>query len=170
MQRQQQAEGELIQVYRSLIAVILIALLLGIFGYRYFADMNQIMGQRGDLAYNRLLNVLVMVRSQWLAYGKPKEMELDWKVFDSNTMGKLSNVSISSRVKMSDAGRPLPETKDATGCRKLWYQLMGQELQKQLVVEFHLTEQSCYYKTKSLDSISYQLTTGRVLYVPKPHN
>lgn len=164
MLRQQKAEGELIGVYRSLIAVILIAIILGVFAYRYFAGINQAMGTRADFAYNRFLKVLVVVRSQWLAYGKPEVMELDWKVFDSNMHeGGKDN----SRVRMSSTGRPLPETLDALGCKQLWQQLMGDELNQQISVEYHLDVQACRYVAKNLDSISYQLSSGRVLYIPK---
>ncbi|PIW59984.1 MSHA biogenesis protein MshF [Shewanella sp. CG12_big_fil_rev_8_21_14_0_65_47_15] len=161
MQSQQKAEGDLLRVYGRMITIILVLVMMAVIGIRYFSTMPQVAARSVELEHTRFLNVLAMVRSQWLSLGKPAQLQLDWEVFtdQSQTVGQ-------SVVKMSALGWPQPKQLDHLGCQELWLQLMGSELQEDtLVGEFLSKDTSCRYRSQNGDSIGYQLNSGRVIFL-----
>ncbi len=158
MLSQQQADGELLQVFGKVVAIVLLLTLLGVLGFRYFGSVNNISAQGLRVDHTRLLNVLGMVKAQWLAKGRPNEMKLTW----DSTGTKYAD----SFVKMSSGGWPLPNNLDSSGCEQLWYQLLGLDtLSQQLVSEIGAKREVCSYIANNSDRVGYQLTSGRVIFL-----
>lgn len=84
MLSQQKADNELLKVYGQAIAIVVLLLLLAIFGVRYLNNAPNLGARNLALEHNRFLNVLAMVRSQWLASGRPDKMLLSWHNLASN--------------------------------------------------------------------------------------
>jgi hypothetical protein len=158
MQEQQKAEGELLGIYRSLIAVILLLVLLAIIGFRYFNLAPTLVGHSLALEHDKLQNVLVMVRSKWLSLGQPKQLHLDWLA-----SGKGSQSSVL--IDMSLRGFPLPPTPDDAGCAQLWQQLLGTQVQlKALRVEYRHKPAACSYTADNFQRIVYELERESVSF------
>ena len=168
MLSQQKADGELLELYGKMIAIVLLLALLGVLGFRYFGSVNHIAAQGLRIDHTRLLNVLGMIKGQWLAQGRPKEMRLDWDTGISISADKKSTQITSDMnfVKMSSGGWPLPNKLDSAGCEQLWYQLLGLDTASQQVVSVLGQEGDvCSYVANDFDRLGYQLTTGRVIFL-----
>lgn len=165
MQSQQQADGELVQMFGKVIAIVLLLTLLSILGFRYFGSVDKISAQGLRVDHTKMLNVLAMVKAQWLAKGRPSEMRLEWDGLDFATQEKHVSVD-QNLVKMSHGGWPLPDTADSMGCKQLWHQLLGLAPGKQQIVTQLSSEGDvCSFVAKNADRLSYQLTTGRVIFL-----
>ncbi|MFB2779041.1 MSHA biogenesis protein MshF [Shewanella mangrovisoli] len=161
MQSQQKAESDLLRVYGRLVSLTLILIILAVIGVKYFATMPQLAARSVELEHTRFLNVLAMVRSQWLSLGKPQQMRLDWEVFNEQN---ANNEHTS--VLMSVQGWPQPSHLDDQSCQLLWQQLMGQEAgDESLIGSYFAKDNSCRYRSKNGDSIGYQLNSGRVIFL-----
>lgn len=158
MQSQQQADGELLQVFGKVVAIVLLLTLLSVLGFRYFGSVNNISAQGLRVDHTRLLNVLGMVKAQWLAQGRPSEMHLSW-----DSAGTEYATSI---VKMSSGGWPLPNQANSSGCEQLWYQLLGHDtLSQQLVSKMSAEGDVCSYIANNSDRLGYQLISGHVIFL-----
>lgn len=161
MQSQQKADSDLLRVYGRLISLCLILIILAVIGVKYFSTMPQLAARTVELEHTRFLNVLAMVRSQWLSLGKPSQMRLDWEV-----LNEQSAKNGQTLVMMNSLGWPQPNTLDDQGCQALWQQLMGQELaENTLMGAYFSKDNSCRYRSKNGDSIGYQLNSGRVIFL-----
>ncbi|MEI6859478.1 MAG: hypothetical protein V5788_06810 [Shewanella sp.] len=167
MLSQQKADGDLLGLFGRVIAMVLLIILLGVLSFRYLGSMNNIAAQALWIDHSRFLNVLIMIKAKWLAQGKPKEMRLDW-----DTGGIISNNDQPTKpqgiklVKMSSGGWPLPNKLDSAGCKQLWYQLLGVDAASQDIVS--LLDPNgliCNYTVNDSLSLSYQLVSGRVVFV-----
>lgn len=159
MQTQQKAESDLLRIYGRMITIGLVLVIMAVIGAKYFLTLPQIAGRGLELEHSRFLNVLVMVRSQWLSLGKPQQLRLNWEVFDSPPMEAQSSV-----VDINRLGWPQPKHLSAQGCQDLWLQLMGAEVDDQgLVADYLARDNSCHYLSKSGYSLGYQLNSGRVV-------
>ncbi|MFV0596286.1 MSHA biogenesis protein MshF [Shewanella sp.] len=161
MQSQQKAESDLLRVYGRLVSLTLILIILAVIGFKYFATMPQLAARNVELEHTRFLNVLAMVRSQWLSLGKPQEMRLDWEVFSEQS---ANNEQTS--VLMNAQGWPQPSHLDDQSCQVLWHHLMGQGAgDESLIGSYFAKDNSCRYRSKNGDSIGYQLYSGRVIFL-----
>ncbi|VEE61617.1 Uncharacterised protein [Shewanella putrefaciens] len=161
MQSQQKAESDLLRVYGRLVSLTLILIILAVIGFKYFATMPQLAARSVELEHTRFLNVLAMVRSQWLSLGKPQQMRLDWEVFNEQSVN-----NDQTSVLMSAQGWPQPSHLDDQSCQLLWQQLMGQEVgDESLTGSYFAKDNSCRYRSKNGDSIGYQLNSGRVIFL-----
>ncbi|QXN25474.1 MSHA biogenesis protein MshF [Shewanella putrefaciens] len=164
MQSQQKAESDLLRVYGRLVSLTLILIILAVIGFKYFATMPQLAARNVELEHTRFLNVLAMVRSQWLSLGKPPQMRLDWEVFSEQ-----STNNEHTSVLMNAQGWPQPSQLDDQACQRLWQQLMGQELgDESLIGSYFAKDNSCRYRAQNGDSIGYQLNSGRVIFLTFP--
>ncbi|MEL4281358.1 MULTISPECIES: MSHA biogenesis protein MshF [Shewanella] len=161
MQSQQKAESDLLRVYGRLVSLTLILIILAVIGFKYFATMPQLAARSVELEHTRFLNVLAMVRSQWLSLGKPQQMRLDWEVFNEQSAN-----NDQTSVLMSVQGWPQPSHLDDQSCQLLWQQLMGQEAgDESFIGSYFAKDNSCRYRSKNGDSIGYQLNSGRVIFL-----
>lgn len=127
MRSQQKAESNLLNLYGRMIALIVVLTMMAIIGIKYFSTMPQLAARGLELEHTRFLNIVAMVRSQWLSLGKPSQMNLDWEIFDNQNQQLKPSV-----VKMNTLGWPQPQQRNNQGCQALWQQLMGTELKKAL--------------------------------------
>ncbi|RTR31241.1 hypothetical protein [Shewanella atlantica] len=172
MQSQQQADGELLQMFGKVIAIVLLLTLLSILGFRYFGSVDKISAQGLRVDHTKMLNILAMVKAQWLAKGRPPEMKLEW---DTLGFGELEPLDIEGQtsegnnlVKMSHGGWPLPDVADSVGCKLLWRQLLGRgPVEQHIVTQLNSEGDVCSYIANNSDRLSYQLTTGRVIFLTK---
>ncbi|AVV84028.1 MSHA biogenesis protein MshF [Shewanella putrefaciens] len=73
--------------------------MMAIIGIKYFSTMPQLAARGLELEHTRFLNIVAMVRSQWLSLGKPSQMNLDWEIFDNqNQQLKPSVVKMNPLV------------------------------------------------------------------------
>lgn len=160
MENQERADGELMQVYGKVAAILVFLLILGVLGYGYFAKVDQVSSQGLRLEHGRLLNVLAMVRSQWLVQGRPKEMRLDWSTAIDLGHGQ------QPLIKMSEQGWPTLDEVTEEGCKTLWWQLLGgrDDLAK-IVTQADRAGEVCSYIANNGDRLSYQLRSGRVIFL-----
>ncbi|MDF0535230.1 MSHA biogenesis protein MshF [Shewanella sp. A32] len=155
---QRSADDDLMSVFRQLIAVVLLLLFLGILGSRYFNGLQQVADNGLQVEHNRLLNLLAMVRSQWLTQGKPAMLKADWQLPEATSQHES--------LLMDKGGWPLPVTLDVTGCDQLWLQLLGASaVQAGLDVSYQTDTKECQYRGSSGQRINYQLSTGRVIFL-----
>ncbi|RTR40466.1 hypothetical protein EKG38_00660 [Shewanella canadensis] len=165
MQSQQQADGELLQMFGKVIAIVLLLTLLSILGFRYFASVDKISAQGLRVDHTKMLNVLAMVKAQWLAKGRPSEMRLEWDTsgFQEREPFEAAGQNL---VKMSHGGWPLPDVADSVGCKQLWRQLLGRgPVEQQVVTQLNSEGDVCSYIANNSERLSYQLTTGRVIFL-----
>ncbi|GGI87859.1 hypothetical protein [Shewanella gelidii] len=163
MLKQQQAEGELLSVYGKLIAITIIAMVLAVFSYRYFDQVERVSAQGQSIEHQRLLRILVTLKSQWLSKGQPRYLNLDWHQVIPATANSKSPREIQF-VKMSRQGWPIPDFETVQGCTKLWSALMGKEIDADIDVKYQSQQSVCRYVFDSGYSVSYQLSSGRVIY------
>ncbi|MCZ4337303.1 hypothetical protein [Shewanella colwelliana] len=162
MERQQQADSELMQVYGKIIAIVLMLLILAILGFKFFASVEKVSANGLKVEHSRLLNVLAMVRSQWLTQGRPPQMRLDWST------SLLSDNDHQGVISMSQEGWPIIAGADIVGCKELWWQLLGSRVEAaQISTEISRERNVCSYIAKNGDRLSYQLTSGRVIFLTK---
>tara|TARA_R110002050_G_scaffold60_1_gene490 strand:+ start:411 stop:989 length:579 start_codon:yes stop_codon:yes gene_type:complete len=188
MLSQQKADGDLLKVYGRVIAIVVVLTLLAIFGGRYVNTTSNIGGRGLEFEHNRFLNVLAMVHSQWLASGRPHKMQLSWHHMASNVASsKVSNdnavlqdsaskidaidtdtdlVGTDNWISMSDQGWPTIDTNDVQGCEQLWGHLLATNVQElNIAVDYQSDENICRYHSGNEASLSYQLQTGRVIFL-----
>ena len=164
MQTQQKAESDLLRIYGRMIAIGIVLVIMAVIGAKYFFTLPQIAARGLEVEHARFLNVLVMVRSQWLSLGKPAQLQLNWEVFDN-----LSPETESSVVDINDLGWPQPKHLNDQGCQDLWQQLMGAETDNLgLEADYLVKDNSCHYRSKNGDSLGYQLNSGRVIFLTAP--
>jgi len=167
MQSQQQADSELLQMFGKVAAIVLLLTLLSILGVRYFGSVDKISAQGLRVDHTKMLNILAMVKTQWLVRGRPTEMKLEWDGLDFATQKQQVSV-VQNLVKMSAGGWPLPGTADSKGCKQLWRQLLGRKpIEQQLVTQLSAEGDVCSFVANNSDRLSYQLTTGRVIFLTK---
>ncbi|QSX40464.1 hypothetical protein [Shewanella cyperi] len=153
MQPQREVEGELMGVFRTLTALILLLLILGGLGWRYFSGLESVAGNGLALQHSRLLNVLGMARSQWLSQGQPGEVMLQW----AGDGGR-------SVVKMSKGGWPVPDEASADGCARLWQALLSVKPESGLVsTDYSVEADICSFTTHDGDRLEYSLLSGKLL-------
>ncbi|AZG71837.1 MSHA biogenesis protein MshF [Shewanella livingstonensis] len=190
MLSQQKADDDLLKVYGRVIAIAVVLVLLAIFGVRYLNTTSNIGGRSLEFEHNRFLNVLAMVRSQWLASGRPHQMQLSWHNMVSNEASSetsdhdttSTDASMSSEVingdadadlvgtdnwiSLSDQGWPIIATNNVQGCERLWGQLLATNVQElNITVDYQPDDNICRYYSGSKASLSYQLQTGRVIFL-----
>ena len=69
-------------------------------------------------------------------------------------------------ITLSTHGYPIVDSYDVEGCEQLWQQLLTSTVSElNLVVEYQDEEQICRYFTEDNASLSYQLQTGRVIFL-----
>lgn len=160
MQSQQQADSELIQVYGKIVAIAVMLLILAVLGFRFVGSVDKVSAQGLKIEHARLLNVLAMVRSQWMTQGRPKQMMLDW----STTLDKGGGEQ--NLILMSNQGWPTLDKISEKNCNKLWWQLLGSTNNiAQVVTAQGADIEVCSFIASNGDRLSYQLNTGRVIFL-----
>lgn len=159
MLSQQKADIDLLTLFKKIVTLVVLLLVLSCFAFSYFGQSKQVDYQSIKTEHNRLLNILGVIRSQWLIKGKPKQLKLDWH---SDFNGKVGSVGY---ILMADGGWPLPSVTSVAGCRDLIEELLGAGYIQKLVTEFNLNTGVCRYIGADEASISYQLTSGRVIFL-----
>ncbi|MGI2853224.1 MSHA biogenesis protein MshF [Shewanella algae] len=158
MPSQHQAEEDLLRTFAKLAALVILLIVLALLGVRYFSAVDQVSARGLELEHHRLLNVLAMVRSQWLRLGRPEQMQLDWQTLDHEVQ--------PSPLTMNQAGWPQASSRDDSGCAALWQQLLGGVPHKAVIqAQFIPQDQSCRYLSSSGESLNYQLESGRVIFL-----
>ncbi|GGP88921.1 MSHA biogenesis protein MshF [Shewanella ulleungensis] len=191
MLSQQKADDDLLSVYGKIVAIIVLLIVLLILGARYINTAPNLTSQSLAFEHNRLLNVLAMVRSQWLTSGRPDKMLLSWYDVAPNVLtntkgnagtessknGQLSAsaqldyteadlIGTNNWVKLSPNGWPIVDTYDDQGCKQLWQQLLATSATElSLTVVYQKTEKVCRYVSPNQSSLSYQLQSGRVIFL-----
>lgn len=157
MQPQEQANGKTLSVFRQLITLIVMLVIIAVFADRYFSSVNNVSAQGLAIEHNRLVNVLAMVRSQWLSLNRPDELQVDWLLHDESPA--------SNRLTMHRGGWPTVTSQDNAGCEQLWQQLLGlSAAQSELNIAFDSVAQTCQYIAANGQRIEYQLNSGQVRY------
>ena len=191
MLSQQKADDDLLSVYGKIVAIVVLLVVLAILGARYINTAPNLTSQGLAFEHNRLLNVLAMVRSQWLTSGRPKKMLLSWydvapnvlndtkgnagvessKTGQPSAFGQLDSteadlIGTNNWIQISPKGWPIVDTYDEKGCNQLWQQLLATSTTElSLTVVYQKTEQVCRYVSPNQSSLSYQLQTGRVIFL-----
>ena len=166
MLSQQKADGDLLKLFGNMVAILLLLSVLGVLGTRYFSTLDNISAQGLRLEHSRLLNVLNMIKAQWLAEGRPKQMMLDWDAYVSIHGGTSANQEASDRhlVNINESGWPMPDKLNSAGCERLWYHLLGTKPEAQQILSSVGREgATCDYFARNNDHIRYHLTSGRVI-------
>ena len=189
MLKQQQAEGDLIKVYGRMIAIGVFLLILAVLGFRHLNSIPSMTGKSLALEHNRLLNITAMIKSQWLSTGRPKQLLLNWKSMapdvltnsqaeeyevsqaESLNMAPLQAkdefdtqlVATGNWISLSNKGWPVINSLDVMGCERLWYQLLATQL-NDIAVSYDADTHVCRYLAEDSTSISYQFSTGRILF------
>ncbi|MBR9729063.1 hypothetical protein ACFOD0_15715 [Shewanella intestini] len=182
MIKQYDAEQGIIKVYVRIISVSILLIVLGVLSYRHFNTLPNFVSQSLAIEHKRLLNILAMVRSQWLSKGRPNTLLLNWDTLASNMLddnkganalsgnnrnGTQSEIRLvgenGNRIRLSKQGWPLLESNDKTGCYRLWHQLLASRTDE-LTVTYNDKNQVCHYQSANFDSVSYQALSGRVIY------
>ena len=157
MQPQEQANGKTLGVFRQLITLIVMLVIIAVFAERYFSSVNNVSAQGLALEHNRLVNVLAMVRSQWLSLNRPDELQVDWLLHDESPA--------SNRLLMNRGGWPTVRHYDETGCAALWQQLLGLSAeQSELYIRYDNASQTCQFIAANGQRIEYQLSSGQERY------
>ncbi|ABV89074.1 hypothetical protein [Shewanella pealeana] len=159
MLSQHKADSELLNVYGKLIALIILLIVLFYLSFNYFGSIKQLGQPSIQVEHTRLLNVLGVARSQWLMRSKPDILLLDW-YSDSQ-----EHASSTGQVRMAAGGWPIPDETSVAGCRRLLIELLGPGYMKQIDTRFNPDTGVCRYLGESGESISYQTTSGRVIFL-----
>lgn len=160
MQRQQQAEHKLLRGYGCMVTLTLVLVIVAVIGIKYFSRLPPLSAGPLEQQHSRWVNVLTMVRAQWLSLGKPSQLQLTWQAFAHHPHHQPSVVT------MNEFGWPAPPSPDGQGCQQLWQQLMGTELKvNALVAEYVAQDNSCHFHTQNGDGFSYQQDFGRVIFL-----
>lgn len=185
MLKQQKADDDLLRIYGRIIAISIFLLVLAILGGKYFNVMPDIAGKSLALEHTRFLNMTTMIKSQWLSSGRPKQLLLNWqsmapkatdnkgniesaKVAQQSAADGVDNklVATDNWISLSNKGWPVIDSLDIPGCKRLWYQLLATQL-TDIEVSYDADEKICRYTTEDLANISYQFTSGQVLFFKK---
>ncbi|QYJ86506.1 hypothetical protein K0I73_01750 [Shewanella mesophila] len=160
MQIQQQADSELIQVYGKIVAIAVMLLILAVLGFRFVGSVDKVSAQGLKIEHARLLNVLAMVRSQWMSQGRPTQMMLDWSTALDRGGGE-QNI-----ILMSNQGWPTLDKISENSCNQLWWQLLGSKNNlAQVTTSRGIDGDICSFIASNGDRLSYQLSTGRVIFL-----
>ncbi|ABZ78388.1 conserved hypothetical protein [Shewanella halifaxensis HAW-EB4] len=142
-----------------MIALIILLFVLSYLGFHYFGSIKQVGQPSIRVEHTRLLNVLGVVRSQWLMRSKPETLVLDW--YSDNP----EHASSSGQVRMAVGGWPIPDETSVAGCRRLLTELLGLSYVQQIETQFNSDTGVCRYIGDSGESISYQTSSGRVIFL-----
>ncbi|WP_299569171.1 MSHA biogenesis protein MshF [uncultured Shewanella sp.] len=169
MRKQQKSESDLLKTYARIITLILVSVVMAIIGTKHFSSVDNIGTKSLELEHSRLLYVLAMVKSQWLSQGRPDSLKLSWADTGRGAASKqleADNTNASkSIVQMSDEGWPLLKRDSVEGCKELWHQLMASDLHDiKAEVIYQNETKICRFATEQSGSISYQTSTGRVIF------
>ena len=156
---QQKADIELLTLFGKIFSLVILLLVLSCLAFNYFGGIKQAGQQHIKVDHNRLLNTLGVIRSQWLIRGKPAQLKLDWR---SELDGDIESTGF---VSMAEGGWPLPNETTVTGCRDLIDELLGTGYSQQIVTKFNSSSGVCRYIGESGGSISYQIDSGRVIFL-----
>ncbi|WP_232775170.1 MULTISPECIES: hypothetical protein [unclassified Shewanella] len=159
MLSQQKSDIELLTLFRKIFALVILLLVLSYLAFSHFDSIKQVGQQSIKTEHNRLLNILGIIRSQWLIKGRPEQLKLDWR---SHLDGEIESISY---VSMAVGGWPLPDETSVAGCRDLIEELLGESYTQQIVTKFNSNTGVCRYIGVSGGSISYQTTSGRVIFL-----
>ncbi|MBT1444107.1 MSHA biogenesis protein MshF [Shewanella sp. JM162201] len=159
MLSQRDADSDLLSVYRRLLAVVVLMLLLAALAYRYFGSLDSLSSHSLALEQTRLVNIVLMARSQWLGEGQGEQIKLDWARMHEQAPPAPVVVRISQN------GWPQPAELSDAGCGALWQQLMGYHWDGD--VSLDEPQHSCRYSARGGDTISYQLNSGKVTLVTR---
>lgn len=161
MQSQQKAESDLLRLYGRMVTTILVLLVMAVIGIRYFSYISLLGSPNLELEHTRFLNVVAMVRSQWLSLGKPRQMQLDWEILSEPNVNNKKTL-----VVMSMQGWPQPNQLDDQGCQLLWQQLMGQDIRDTTLIGVYFSkDNSCRYRSENGNRMDYLLDSGRVVFL-----
>nr|WP_283105596.1 hypothetical protein [Shewanella schlegeliana] len=127
--------------------------------FSYFGSIKQLSQPSMQAEHTRLLNVLGVARSQWLMRSKPEILILDW--YSDNP----EHASSTGQVRMAAGGWPVPDETSVAGCRQLLVELLGAGYAQQIETRFNPRTDVCRYIGESGESISYQTTSGRVIFL-----
>ncbi|GIU43636.1 hypothetical protein [Shewanella algidipiscicola] len=157
MQRQQLADSELIQLYGKIIAIVVVLIILTVLAFRFMGGVEQVSSQGLKVEHTRLVNVLAMVRSQWLSQGRPDSLLLNWSTGEASPSVKLEPLLLNRQ------GLPTLKHADEAGCWQLWLQLLGPKPNRvDVIVVTTDNGPACEYVSGNGDKLSYQLNSGRV--------
>ncbi|MCG9695482.1 MSHA biogenesis protein MshF [Shewanella sp. Isolate11] len=155
MQSQQQSDNHLLQVYGRLVALCVLLVILTVFGFRYFNAIEQTSAQNLRVEQSRLLNVLAMIRGQWLAQGRPQQMKLNWLLPENEQ---------DTSILINELGWPTLAHVDENSCKILWQQLMGSDSRFEAsIMAQGLGSDICLYSSRNGDQIRYKLSSGEVI-------
>ncbi|MBQ4890832.1 hypothetical protein A9267_12390 [Shewanella sp. UCD-FRSSP16_17] len=170
MQKQQKSESDLLRTYGRIITLTLVLVIMAVIASKHFSSVESI-GTKGlQLEHSRLLYVLAMVKSQWLSQGRPSALKLSWEDTGVGSANRqLDEVKVQPQnniIQMSPQGWPLLNSSDEAGCRALWQQLMASDLHDIKADVFYQKEpEICRFTTEQSGSISYQASSGRVIFL-----
>lgn len=168
MHSQQQAEGEMLGLYGRMVTLVLVLIILGFLGWRYVNGVEEVRSQSLALEHRRLITTLPMIRSQWLSSGRPHSVKLEWQewhVSEVNAVPASLQAQDGASVLMSTAGWPQLLSLDNLGCERLWLQLLGSSLTElNIIAAYQGNSQSCRYSALDGSVLSYQQTTGDVVF------
>ncbi|WP_076538536.1 hypothetical protein [Shewanella sp. UCD-KL21] len=169
MQKQQQSERNLVKSYIRIVSVTLALVIMAVIGAKHFASLDTIGAQSIQREHNRLLYVLAMVKSQWLSQGRPQSLKLTWENLAPDSVNQQSKDGTLAEqdniILMSTFGRPMLKSASPQGCVELWQQLMASNLQDMGARVNYQTElEICHFATVQSGSISYQVSSGRVIF------
>lgn len=183
MLKQQKADDELLKIYGRIVAISIFLLVLAILGLKYLNAIPDIAGKSLALEHTRLLNITTMIKSQWLSSGRPKQLLLNWQSMAPNGAENKSDVEFTNVeqqnaaddvksqlvapdnwVSLSEKGWPMIDSLDVQGCKRLWYQLLATPL-TDIEVSYDTNDKICRYTVRDSAIISYQFTSGSVLFV-----
>lgn len=159
MLSQHKADAELINVYGKIIALIILLIVLFYLAFSYFGSIKQLSQPSMQVEHTRLLNVLGVARSQWLMRSRPDILLLDW--YSENS----EHASSTGQVRMAAGGWPVPNETSVAGCRQLLAELLGTGYTQQIETQFNSDTGVCRYIGESGESISYQTSSGRVIFL-----
>lgn len=162
MLSQQKADSELLSVFGKITSIILLLVMLTVFGMRYFDSVDELHGSGLEVEHARLLQILAMVRAQWMSSGRPDEIELNWELI----YGKpTDSEEIKSRIALSNTGFPVLKRVDKQNCGYLLTQLLGVDLHAtQIVASVNDLGDTCSFTAKNGDRIGYHLDSGHVFF------
>jgi hypothetical protein len=168
MHSQQQAEGEMLGLYGRLLTLVLVLIILGMLGWRYSNGVEEVRSQSLTLEHRRLITLLPMIRSQWLSSGRPHSVKLQWQEWHNSEVNEVSaslQAQDGASVLMSASGWPQLVSLDDLGCERLWLQLLGSNLTElNIIADYQADSQSCRYTALDGSALSYQQSTGEVVF------
>ncbi|GLP97387.1 hypothetical protein [Paraferrimonas sedimenticola] len=164
MRRQQQAETDLLRSGRVVIALVVMMIILAVFGGRYLEVESRIDRDDFSRKQNTWIRMDSMLRSMWLTQGRPERVSVTLWGDDNPTW-----------VRMSENGWPVPDIRSAEGCIKLWQQILGEESAQdfgkgKLSAHYDKADMACRFVSVQGDSLSYQLSSGRLLTISQANN